>query len=103
MHFIKTIVSVFALSSFTAAQVHGEELEAALAARNVAYEDLLFARDEYIEKRELFKRLPSPGSCKGMGMPGEKTFTVCYRNSDGRPCGDCHKTAHRGQGCLCKR
>jgi hypothetical protein len=62
MHFVKTIVSLFALSSFAAAQVHGEELEAALAARDVAYEDLLFARDEYIEKRELFKRLSFPYS-----------------------------------------
>ncbi|CAH0025167.1 unnamed protein product [Clonostachys rhizophaga] len=102
MHFVKTIVSLFALSSFAAAQVHGEELEAALAARDVAYEDLLFAREEYIEKRELFKRLPGPGSCKGMGLPGEKTFTVCY-NRDNRPCGDCRKTAKRGEGCLCKR
>jgi hypothetical protein len=78
MHFIKTIVSVFALSSFAAAQVHGEELDAALAARDVAYEDLLYAREEYIEKRELFKRVSCPCSLGSGVVPSLTTMATSF-------------------------
>jgi hypothetical protein len=64
MHFIKTVVSLFAFSSFAAARLDGSDSD--LVRREMAeaaHEGYLAARDEYIEKRELFRRVslsPSP-------------------------------------------
>ncbi|CAH0025050.1 unnamed protein product [Clonostachys rhizophaga] len=57
MHFIKTLVSLFTISGFAAARF--EYSDFSLARREiaeVAHEDYLIARDEYIEKRDLFRR-----------------------------------------------
>lgn len=56
MHFIKTIVSLFALSSVAVARIGDADLEGRDVAE-VAHEEYLVARDEYIEKRELFRRV----------------------------------------------
>jgi hypothetical protein len=60
MHFTKTIISLFALSSFATARLG--DSESSFARREVArdaHEQYLAARDEYIEKRELFRRVSS--------------------------------------------
>ncbi|CAH0045871.1 unnamed protein product [Clonostachys solani] len=66
MHFIKTVVSLFALSSFAAAQYADDEY-AGLSRRQlaeIAQEEYLAARDEYIEKRDLFLRAGPMGTCQ---------------------------------------
>ncbi|CAG9977307.1 unnamed protein product [Clonostachys byssicola] len=71
MHFIRTVVSLFALSSFAAAQ-YAEDEHAGLSRRQLAEaredflaarDEYLAARDEYIEKRDLFRRGPLYGKC----------------------------------------
>lgn len=59
MHFVKTIVSLFALSSFAAANIY-ESDDSDLVARDVAYVDYLAARHEFIGKRDLYLRAVSP-------------------------------------------
>ncbi|VUC26147.1 unnamed protein product [Clonostachys rosea] len=95
MHFAKAIVSLFALSSFAAAQ-YGEDV--GFAPREIAeavHEEYLAARDEYIEKRELFRRLGGNGTCRNSG----KGHMRCYRNN--LMCGNCRPTAKHGEYCLC--
>ncbi|CAH0058504.1 unnamed protein product [Clonostachys solani] len=97
MHFIKTVVSIFALSSFAAAHF-AEEADAGLSRRALAesaHDEYLAAREEYIEKRELFRRLGGNGTC-GKASDGRKH---CYKN--GVPCGPCASNASNGQYCLC--
>lgn len=65
MHLVKTIISLFALSGFAAAQIGGDfDAEYGLARREVqdardgylaARDEFLIAREEYIEKRGLLK------------------------------------------------
>ncbi|KAK7222134.1 hypothetical protein V2G26_010137 [Clonostachys chloroleuca] len=58
MHFIKTVASVFSLSSFVTAHFEGPDAGPSRRALvESAEEEYLAARDEYIEKRDLFKRL----------------------------------------------
>ncbi|CAH0045872.1 unnamed protein product [Clonostachys solani] len=102
MHFIKSLVSLVALAGFAAAQYAEEEDYAGLSRREVseiAHGEYLAARDEYIEKRELFRRLGGNGSCMGSGMPGNSKF--CYKN--GKPCGPCRSSAKIGEYCLCNK
>ncbi|KAK7224845.1 hypothetical protein V2G26_012848 [Clonostachys chloroleuca] len=101
MHFFKTItlafLSVSAASAFTAPEVRDMALQ--------AESDYLQARDEYIEKRELFRRLGGNGTCKpnGTDHKGQRRYR-CYKEGQttkNPACGPCSKTATTGQYCLC--
>ncbi|VUC26148.1 unnamed protein product [Clonostachys rosea] len=88
MHFIKTIVSVFAVASFASA--FAEEADAGLSRRALAEgaeEEYLVARDDL--------QLGGNGTCRGT-RGGAK---YCYKGS--RACGPCSPTAATGQYCLC--
>ncbi|CAH0003430.1 unnamed protein product [Clonostachys byssicola] len=101
MHFIKAVASLFALSSCAAAQFSDSEFT--LARRELAEaaeEQYLAARDEYIEKRDIFRRAGGNGTCQkaGNGMS-------CRKYSPEKKmrvhCGPCAKNASPGQYCLC--
>ncbi|CAG9950926.1 unnamed protein product [Clonostachys rosea f. rosea IK726] len=94
MHFIKTIVSLFALSSVAVARIGDADLEGRDVAE-VAHEEYLVARDEYIEKRELFRRLGGNGTCRVFNGG----VRHCMRNN--KTCGPCASNAKPGQFCLC--
>ncbi|CAH0044946.1 unnamed protein product [Clonostachys solani] len=53
MYFTKTIITVFALAGFAAAQAGDLERREAF---EIARENYLIARDEYMEQRDLFRR-----------------------------------------------
>ncbi|CAG9950927.1 unnamed protein product [Clonostachys rosea f. rosea IK726] len=98
MHFIKTVVSLFAFSSFAAARLDGSDSD--LVRREMAeaaHEEYLAARDEYIEKRELFRRLGGNGECR----PAKGGTMYCYKGQ--KACGTCAQTASKGQFCLCNK
>ncbi|CAI6100592.1 unnamed protein product [Clonostachys chloroleuca] len=94
MHFVKTIVSLFALSSFAVAHIGDADLERRDVAE-IAHEEYLMARDEYIEKRDLFRRFASKGTCRATKGSGK----LCYKG--GRACGPCTPMAVTGQLCFC--
>lgn len=116
MHFVKTIVSLFALSSFAVAHIGDADLERRDVAK-IAHEEYLMARDEYIEKRDLFRRVcfqplvsfifsfspsniaqfASKGTCGATKGSGK----LCYKG--GRACGPCPPLAVAGQFCFCNR
>ncbi|VUC23467.1 unnamed protein product [Clonostachys rosea] len=95
MHFVKAIVSLFALSSFAAAQYADD---ADLSPRDVylaAREEFLQAREEYLASRDLIERAKRMGVCErtpGGGLP------CMYR---GKPCGKCKKPLKAGDPCPC--
>jgi ABC-type transporter lipoprotein component MlaA len=58
MRFIKTIISLFSFTHLVAARLDGSD--SGLTRREMAeaaHEEYLAARDEYIEKRDLFQRV----------------------------------------------
>ncbi|KAK7219173.1 hypothetical protein V2G26_007176 [Clonostachys chloroleuca] len=62
MHFIKTIISLFSFTHLVAARLDGSD--SGLTRREMAeaaHEEYLAARDEYIEKRDLFQRAKRAG------------------------------------------
>ncbi|CAH0042629.1 unnamed protein product [Clonostachys rhizophaga] len=99
MYFVKTDVSLFALSSFAAAQ-YAEDEHAGLSPRQlaeIAQEEYLAARDEYIEKRDIFRRAPRlMGTCQYFPKTKGK---VCVRNGHG--CGICTPNMAIGAPCPC--
>ncbi|CAI6028722.1 unnamed protein product [Clonostachys chloroleuca] len=77
MHFIKTVVSLFALSSFAAAKLGGSDF--GLARREMAeaaHEEYLAARDEYFEKRDLFRRFGAGGTCQANSKGGMESMKI---------------------------
>ncbi|VUC37279.1 unnamed protein product [Clonostachys rosea] len=96
MHFTKSLISLFAISSFANARLARREIA------EVAYEDYIVARDEYIEKRDLFRRLGATGNCNKDGRGGMR----CMRY-EGKGvmvhCGSCRRQASTGEGCLCNK
>ncbi|CAH0045874.1 unnamed protein product [Clonostachys solani] len=101
MHFTKTLVSLFAIAGFAAAQY--SDSDSGLARREVAeavHEEYLAARDEYIEKRELFRRLGGNGKC----YKDRKSMSCKKLIGHGKGttyCGKCRPTAATGEYCLC--
>ncbi|VUC25811.1 unnamed protein product [Clonostachys rosea] len=100
MHFTKTLVSLFAISGLASAQYADED--SGLSRREVTeavHEEYLAARDEYIEKRELFRRLGGNGICIQKSA-GRKQ---CEKRVNGKSvyCGQCRPTASKGEYCLC--
>ncbi|CAI6084430.1 unnamed protein product [Clonostachys chloroleuca] len=103
MHLVKTIISLFALSGFAAAQIGGDfDAEYGLARREVqdardgylaARDEFLIAREEYIEKRGLLKK---KGKCYKDGIQnlcgtpvkggGMSTCGICPRGFEGKSC-----------------
>ncbi|VUC26585.1 unnamed protein product [Clonostachys rosea] len=62
MHFIKTVISLFALQTLATAQLEDQRL----IARNeyqVARGKYLAARDEFLTKREVYLRAADTGKC----------------------------------------
>ncbi|CAH0003429.1 unnamed protein product [Clonostachys byssicola] len=67
-----------------------------------AHEGYLQARDEYIEKRDLFRRLGGNGVCYSHNKG--TTMRCMKREKPGankKYCGPCRKTAAVGEYCLC--
>ncbi|VUC25809.1 unnamed protein product [Clonostachys rosea] len=99
MHFIKSLVSFIALTGFAAAQYADDEDYAGLSRREVseiAQEEYLAARDEYIEKRDLFRRAGPMGVCQFFPKTGG---LVCVRGKSA--CGICRRDMKVGQACAC--
>ncbi|CAG9941787.1 unnamed protein product [Clonostachys rosea f. rosea IK726] len=91
MHFVKTIISLFALSSFAAAQYADE---AGLNPRDnylAAREEFLDARDTYLAARDLYVRGPRIGKCEkspGGGLPCVFRGHMCKSCEKGKKAGD---------------
>ncbi|CAH0045873.1 unnamed protein product [Clonostachys solani] len=103
MQFFK-FLSLFALSSVATAQLAGVS-EGDLSPRDfaeAAEAEYLVARDEYIEKRDIFRRAGGNGKCASAGKSGYKQ---CRRYDAAKKttinCGPCDKNAAIGQYCLC--
>ncbi|VUC28146.1 unnamed protein product [Clonostachys rosea] len=94
MHFLNVLVSIFAVTS----AVQALDLREFEETRN----DMLEARQEYIEKRALFRRLGGPRFCKG-----DKKPLGCYEAVPGphdhaqqwRKVGTCSSKAKVGSPC----
>uniref|UniRef100_A0A0B7KRF9 Invertebrate defensins family profile domain-containing protein n=1 Tax=Bionectria ochroleuca TaxID=29856 RepID=A0A0B7KRF9_BIOOC len=102
MHFIKTVVSLFAFSSFAAARLDGSDSD--LVRREMAeaaHEEYLAARDEYFEKRDLFRRIGSGGTCQPNSKGGMECKFFDQKTRRNRFCGPCRANAPRNEYCLC--
>lgn len=71
MHFTNVLVSIVAMASVTTATLSQRMYDEPLQALDIrdyedVHEEMLAARDEYIEKRDLFRRVsppPFPSAC----------------------------------------
>lgn len=129
MHFTKTLVSIFALASFTSAfSYEADEETSALVARKAEFlqarDDYILARDNYLmEKRGGFISKPSvrllpgltsthtflltyvkgaaTGVCTGSARP--YTCTEKLINGKSRNCGPCKSSTGFGKKCECSK
>ncbi|VUC23256.1 unnamed protein product [Clonostachys rosea] len=97
MHFTNVLISIFAVASVTTATL-SPRMQPIQALDIREYEDIhdemLAARDEYIEKRDLFRRLGGQAFCKGdkkpydcvEAVPGPSDWAQKWRKC-GRKCG----------------
>ncbi|CAG9975624.1 unnamed protein product [Clonostachys byssicola] len=109
MHFTNVLVSIFAVASVTTAtlsqRMYGEPLQALdIRGYEEAHEDMLAARDEFMEKRDLFRRLGGQAFCRGdkkpysceEAVPGPANWAQKWRK-----CGTCGKKDKLGAKCNC--
>ncbi|CAH0034551.1 unnamed protein product [Clonostachys rhizophaga] len=110
MHFTKTLVSIFALASFTSAfSYEADEEVSALAAREAEFlqarDDYIQARDNYlIEKRGGFISKPS-GAAQGVCAGSARPYTCMEKliNGKSRNCGPCKSSTGFGKKCECSK
>ncbi|CAG9975552.1 unnamed protein product [Clonostachys byssicola] len=101
MHFTKAIFSIFTFSALAAGQLYERELageDPAMIVRELR-EDYLFARDYFMETRDLLARAPSLGVCKSAGKSHPKNLS-CMSSQE--YCGTCKSGQKAGEACFCK-
>ncbi|CAH0021269.1 unnamed protein product [Clonostachys rhizophaga] len=108
MHFPNVLLSIVAVASVTTAtlseRTYGEPISHEVREYAQAHGDMLASRDEYISKRDLFRRLGGPTVCRGQtkpydcseAVPGPDTWAQRWRK-----CGTCDKKAKPGSKCNC--
>ncbi|CAG9993940.1 unnamed protein product [Clonostachys byssicola] len=113
MHFVKTFISLFALSGFAIAELGGDfDAEYGLARREVetardgylaARDELLVAREEYMEKRDLLKKT---GKCYKdgiMNLCGRPVKKKGAKKVEMEPCGPICPRGFDGKSCPCAK